>query len=129
MLPDYMLPQKIMMMSGLPLTANEKIDYKQLPLISTAEIQQAVREPIGELETRVLALWRKALGNNSLHVNSHFFESGADSLTAVVVLNDIERIIDKKLSLHQLVANPTVASLVECINSELNKPSLLVSLG
>ena len=129
LLPDYMLPQRIMMIDNMPLTDNEKIDYKELPIIHSVEVLKTARDPIGNLETKILELWKKALGNDSLHVNSHFFEAGADSLTAVVALNDIENIVNKKLSLHQLVANPTVASLVECINSELNKPNLLVSLG
>ncbi|GAB2997535.1 non-ribosomal peptide synthetase [Psychrosphaera aestuarii] len=128
-LPDYMLPQRLMLIESMPVTSNEKIAYDELPPINLTEHLTASREPIGNLEKQMLLIWQRVLNRDSLTVNSHFFECGGDSLAAVIMLNDVEHLITQKLSLHQLVANPTVASLVECINSQLDKPSLLVSLG
>ncbi len=128
-LPDYMLPNKVLAQEALPLTSNGKIDYQKLPKISQLDEQSLVRKPIGKYENLLLKIWQKCLNKSNITVNSHFFDVGGDSLSAVIMLNELEQHIQQKVSLYQLVANPTVAQLAEAVSMQLKLPSLLVSLG
>ena len=129
-LPDYMVPEKIKRLTHMPVTQSAKVDYRALPEISETKEVVAARDPVGPLETEILAIWQKHIGvQTPINVNSHFFEIGGDSLAAVICLNEIEQIVGQRLSLHQLVANPTVAGMAEVINNQLQLPQLLVSLG
>ena len=129
MLPDYMLPARYNILEQMPFTANGKIDYNELQPLGTMQAHKAHREPLGRIESNILGIWRKALNQPQLTVLDNFFEFGGDSLSAVVCLNEVEQLLGKRLSLYQLVENPTVASLAECLETALNLPKLLVSLG
>lgn len=128
-LPDYMVPERILKMASLPVTQSAKVDYNALPSIMVSVIQKDARQPVGPLENKILEIWSHHIEGVELNVNSHFFEAGGDSLSAVICLNEIEQYVGQRLSLHQLVANPTVASLATVINTQLKLPELLVSLG
>lgn len=128
-LPDYMLPTRIIQLAEMPYTANGKINYSELPLLEIENKSQSRKKPIGKFETDILGIWKQALKRDDIGVTDNFFEYGGDSLAAVVTLGEIEEKIGKRLSLHQLVENPTISQLVECIESELELPKLLISLG
>ncbi|MDC2890681.1 phosphopantetheine-binding protein [Psychrosphaera algicola] len=128
-LPDYMLPNRIHILDQMPYTPNGKIDYPKLINSGHVIEKSAAREPVGRLEKSILKIWKNALEQPNLTVLDNFFESGGDSLSAVITLHEIEKLLGKRLSLHQLVENATVSSLAECVEAELNLPQLLVSLG
>lgn len=128
-LPDYMLPNRIHVLDQMPYTPNGKIDYPKLINSGHVIEKSAAREPVGRLEKSILKIWKNALEQPNLTVLDNFFESGGDSLSAVITLHEIEKLLGKRLSLHQLVENATVSSLAECVEAELNLPQLLVSLG
>lgn len=129
LLPDYMLPSRFHVLPQMPYTTNGKIDYDALVPSKTSAIESNARAPIGHLETKMLQIWRKALNQPNLTVLDNFFAVGGDSLSAVSCLNDVESWLNKRLSLHQLVENPTVASFCSCLETSLKLPKLLVSLG
>ena len=129
-LPDYMVPEKIKRLTHMPVTHSAKVDYRALPRIVDSYEQETAREPVGPLEHQILAIWQKHIeATQPINVNSHFFEIGGDSLAAVICLNEIEQLVGQRLSLHQLVANPTISGMAEVINHQLQLPQLLVSLG
>lgn len=129
LLPDYMLPNRIHIVAQMPYTANDKIDYEKLPNDGKLLEKVPAREPVGRLEKSILAIWRRVLDNPNLSVLDNFFANGGDSLSAVTSLHEIEQLLGKRLSLYQLVENPTVSAFAECLEAELNLPQLLVSLG
>jgi len=129
LLPDYMLPSRYNVLDSMPHTANGKIDYDVLPNTGYISEHRSSRQPVGRLEIKILAIWQRTLKQPDLTVLDNFFEFGGDSLSAVVCLNEIEEMLGKRLSLYQLVENPTVASLADCLETALNLPKLLVSLG
>ncbi|QTH65074.1 amino acid adenylation domain-containing protein [Psychrosphaera ytuae] len=128
-LPDYMVPERLLRVSALPVTHSAKVDYQALPEIVVNQGVNESREPIGPLENKIFEIWSKHIEAKELNVNSHFFEAGGDSLSAVICLNELEQYVGQRLSLHQLVSHPTIAGLAQVINSQLNLPELLVSLG
>ncbi|CAM3652502.1 amino acid adenylation domain-containing protein [Paracidovorax anthurii] len=92
-LPPYMVPQRLVFLDALPLTANGKIDHKALAArCQPAQATDAGQEPpSGDAETAVAALWREMLRAPSVHRHSHFFQLGGDSLLATRLMGGLDR--------------------------------------
>ncbi|MFF7144255.1 amino acid adenylation domain-containing protein [Streptomyces nodosus] len=84
-LPSYMVPERVLVLRELPLTANGKLDR--------AAVRQALTEaadldgprtsaPVGPVETAVAAEWAELLGVAEVGRESSFFLLGGDSLVA-----------------------------------------------
>ena len=65
------------------------------------------------LEEKLLALWRKAIGNPQLGPNDNFFDAGGTSLKVVQALAAIRRELNLQLSVVSIFECPTVRLLCE----------------
>jgi hypothetical protein len=87
-LPQYMIPQFFVQISGMPKTENGKLDRQALPdpvARSHAEVDEQV--PRTELETLLVSIWSDVLGVAGVDVNDNFFDLGGNSLLAVRVVH------------------------------------------
>ncbi len=80
-LPEYMVPQRLIILDKMPLTANGKLDQRQLPKVELTEAEQLV-PPAGDLERHVLEIWQAVL-EQPLGVESDFFRLGGDSILSI----------------------------------------------
>lgn len=92
-LPDYMVPQHIVEMAALPLSANGKVDRRALPspFTAVAPVEETVEPPRGDTETYLAGVWAEALGVPTVARDGRFFPLGGHSLLAFQVLARIER--------------------------------------
>ena len=81
-----------------------------------------------ELESELMALWIKFLKNPDLTVNDNFFESGGDSLLAMELHLDIERLIGKSVPPSILLETGTVRQAAQRLAGEVT-PKLTVRVG
>ena len=81
-LAKYMVPSVFVQVDTFPLTKNGKVDKKALPEPVTEKVTRTAKQPINETETKILSVFRKALGRNELGTDDDFFENGGTSLTA-----------------------------------------------
>ena len=116
-LPGYMLPATFVLLDGLPLTANGKVDRKALP-----EPVEYLPEPIktyagprDALEEVLAELWRDILGIERIGVNASFFELGGDSLSATRVVSRIFQLFQLKVPLQAFFQKPTVEELTQML--------------
>ncbi|MEH2617402.1 amino acid adenylation domain-containing protein [Bradyrhizobium sp. AZCC 1620] len=111
LLPDYMVPARIVVLDRLPLTPNGKIDRKALPapdqLAALAE-HVAPRTPA---EAALAAIWADLLRQPKIGVTDNFFELGGDSLIAVQLVSRIKRDLGHDLPLHRLFEMTTVEAM------------------
>jgi amino acid adenylation domain-containing protein len=82
-LPDYMVPQAVVVLDELPLNPNGKIDRAALPEPASANV--AFAPPLGEAEVRLAALWAEVLGVDRIGRHDHFFELGGHSIAAIQI--------------------------------------------
>ena len=115
-LTPYMIPKAMMQLDKLPLTANGKVDKKNLPEIKVVETKKEVKQASNELQKKLLALFQKALGNTSIGVDDDFFTNGGTSLSvskiAMLALNE-----NLPIAYGDVFEYPTVLELEAHINS------------
>lgn len=125
-LPDYMIPNKIVVMDKLPLTPNGKIDVKALEASDKVNIEMVegpTITPRTNTEQRIGEIWKKAMKWDSVSVQDDFFESGGNSLLAVGIINNINKEFHCTLPLHAIFEAPTIEKLARKIDSDEVEPS------
>lgn len=121
-LSAHATPSRIFILDALPLTRSGKIDRHALP--KTVDQESAgYTAPRTPTEKKLAAIFQEMLGLERIGVEDNFFELGADSLTAVQLLVEIETQFSTQLSLLSLFDAPTIANLArEMDNAEASDP-------
>ncbi len=71
----------------------------------------------------VIEVWRRVLGIEAVHPDSHFIELGGDSLAALRVAALLRESLGVHLPLAQLLTSPSPAALAQMLEAERSKPS------
>ncbi|MGE8289947.1 MAG: AMP-binding protein, partial [Stenotrophomonas sp.] len=108
-LPDYMVPNGLVVLAALPLTANGKLDRKALPLADAPE-QGEFEAPQGEAEEALAAVWAQTLRLERVGRRENFFELGGDSILALQIIARARK-RGWKLMPRQLMELQTVAQV------------------
>ena len=116
-LPDYMVPARIRVLDAFPLTANGKIDQAALPQSDDADAATQ-REPAGETEIALHAIWCELLGRERVGTQQSFFELGGHSLLAIRVVSRIKDRLGVVLAVRDLFAHPTLAELALHVDAQ-----------
>ncbi|MFL0811271.1 MAG: LLM class flavin-dependent oxidoreductase [Agarilytica sp.] len=125
-LPEYMVPNDVVVLDAMPLTPNGKIDRKQLPAPTEGGQASAAayEAPKDELQQTIVNVWQDTLKIDKIGVNDNFFDLGGHSLLIVRVHQLLKEQVDKPISLTDLYRFPTIASLTEFLNSDKENESL-----
>ncbi len=86
-LPDYMIPAAFIFLNTIPLTAQGKVNRKELPAPdwSLATVARTITAPKTPAEKLVCGVWETVLGISSVGIEDNFFELGGDSILALKV--------------------------------------------
>ncbi|MFI1869965.1 amino acid adenylation domain-containing protein [Streptomyces jumonjinensis] len=90
-LPEYMVPQAVVVLDALPLTPNGKLDKTALPAPDTAGSRETGRQPATAVEATLCALFAEALGLEEVSVGDSFFELGGDSIMSMLLVSSARR--------------------------------------
>ena len=114
-LPDYMVPQAVMVMPKLPLNANGKIDRKALPQPEEVSQARTYVPPHTATEATIAEIWAEVLHRDKgqISVDDDFFDLGGHSLLATQVVSRIRRALNIELPLRMLFEFHSVAGLAE----------------
>lgn len=112
-LPDYMIPQRYLVLSAFPLTPNGKIDRQRLPESdSSADADQAdASSTLSPTQARVAAVFCEVLDVTQVEVDSDFFELGGQSILALRLVSRLSEDFGVELPLQVLFEASTVGSL------------------
>lgn len=122
-LPQYMIPHFFIKLEQFPLNSNGKIDRNALPSPKDIVIEnKAYVGPRNELERQIVEIWEKIICVKKISIDDKFNEVGGDSLMAVILFSELERLTGKNMPLSTLLHAPTVRELAsEFANQEKNK--------
>ncbi|MFG2296221.1 amino acid adenylation domain-containing protein [Streptomyces sp. NPDC048603] len=113
-LPDYMIPNRVVVFERLPQSANGKIDVKALAASEQVDAELVERPfvaPRNQAEQDIAEEWAKALRRESVSVQDDFFESGGNSLIAMTLVRQINARFGLSLPLQTVLEHPTVEQL------------------
>jgi acyl carrier protein len=85
-LPEYMLPQHVVVLAALPLLPNGKIDRNALPAphVDLRPTHRASRAaPSTPAEHAIAGVWCELLGIHTVDLRDNFFDLGGHSLLAM----------------------------------------------
>ncbi|HEY3519790.1 MAG TPA: amino acid adenylation domain-containing protein, partial [Rhodanobacteraceae bacterium] len=119
-LPDYMVPQHVVLLDAIPQLPNGKIDRKSLPAPTVSPAPSSERvAPRNESEQRVAAAMEEVLALPGLGIHDDFFALGGHSLLAAQLTARLNREFGVALSLRTLFDSPTIAGLSAAIEERL----------
>jgi tyrocidine synthetase III len=112
-LPDYMLPAYYVPVPLLPVTANGKVDVKQLPSPEDNSIATgtAYVAPSTPMEIFLAGIWQEVLGKQRIGVHDNFFEIGGHSLKAIRIFSRVSREAEVQIEMREIFLHPTIAAL------------------
>ena len=117
-MPEYMVPQAIMHLEELPLSANGKADRKRLPKIAL-EHTDGIPEnekPVTVWQTKICAAFARVLqcAESDVGIRFNFFEHGGTSLLAIMLMTEL--LEECRVQLKDIYNHPTpekLAALIE----------------
>lgn len=119
-LPEYMVPSAYVCLDKLPLTANGKVDRKQLPAPQgDAFALQAYEAPEGEIETILAQVWTAVLRVDRIGRHDNFFALGGHSLMATQVVARIEEVLGLKIGIRTVFEFSRLSLLAEQLRTAL----------
>ena len=118
-LPGYMIPQFFVRIEEIPLTANGKLDFSKLP---EPMQKQEGRSPLTEMQSLILGIYKRVLKKDDLTIDSSYLQNGGDSLNALSVISEIDRLIGVKISFADIRTLSTPANIALKLEKPLFEP-------
>ncbi|MBY8849546.1 AMP-binding protein, partial [Saccharothrix sp. MB29] len=108
-LPSYMVPGSFTLVDRFPLTANGKLDSRQLVALAGSGESESVA-PEGIIEVYVAEVFAELLGHQ-VGAHSDFFQSGGNSILAIRLVAALRSVFEVDLPIRSVFEGPTVAEL------------------
>ncbi|MFC9925332.1 amino acid adenylation domain-containing protein [Streptomyces sp. NPDC127190] len=108
-LPDFMLPARVMVLDRMPLTVNGKVDRRALP--EPQRVPAALRAPRTSAERVVTEAYAGVLGLERVGIDDNFFDLGGHSLLAARLLQRLREHFGPAVTLDQVMRRATPAAL------------------
>nr|BDT32565.1 LLM class flavin-dependent oxidoreductase [Myxococcus sp. MH1] len=112
-LPPAMIPSHFVRLDALPLTPNQKLDVRALPVpeAPAPELSAAYVAPRDALELELVALWEELFDLRPIGVTSSFFQLGGHSLLAVRLMSRLRARWGRQLPVSLLFQADTIRQL------------------
>jgi amino acid adenylation domain-containing protein len=113
-LPEYMIPSFFIHLNKIPLLPGGKIDKKALPEPEIVKSKDCIA-PRSETEKKIAEVWSNVLGiaEDTIGINSNFFELGGDSLKIIQLSNHLKELFLKDIPVVTFFEYPTISSLLD----------------
>ncbi|MGI9667166.1 MAG: condensation domain-containing protein, partial [Acidimicrobiia bacterium] len=111
-LPRQLVPSRVVRLDALPLTANGKVDRKQLPAADAQrpDMETAFVAPQSDAELLLARIWEQVLGVEGIGIRDNYFDLGGDSITAVQIIARAHR-HGLPITMNQLADELTIENL------------------
>jgi amino acid adenylation domain-containing protein len=113
-LPEYMIPAYFVQIDEIPLTSNGKLDKKGLPdpFKNTLLTEANYVAPTNEQEESIVKIWKEQLGVEQIGIEDNFFHIGGDSLKAIRVVVQMNKVLDASVRIADIFTYKTIKNIV-----------------
>lgn len=125
-LPDYMIPNRAVLLDALPLTSNGKVDSRALAAMEAVTDAKPVRPFVAAstpVQRWLADTWGSLLKYESVSVEDDFFESGGNSLGSVALISRIKKHFGVRLPIQAIFESPRLKDLAKRIEDGAATPS------
>ena len=129
-LPTHSVPKQFFFLETMPLNHNGKIDRKALKQMVqevTNNNSSTSKETLSLEENVIASVWRQILKINSIDVNEDLFANGGDSLLALSLSLNLEKLFKVKLSVQDVFNSPTIQEQAKLLSNRTDNPNQTVS--
>lgn len=113
--PAYMVPAVTMQIDKIPLTQNQKVDKRALP-VPVRKAQDFV-PPQNEMQEKILSCLAKVVGHEEFGITTDFFDAGLTSIGSIKFLVLLSEEFHITVSNRQLKECPTAELLEQLLKS------------
>ncbi len=122
LLPSFMNPSAIVVLSAFPLSPNGKIDRRALPDRADTPVEQdGFATPARPMETLIANIWREVLRVDKIGIQDNFFDLGGNSLLIMQVHARLEEVVERQIPIVELFKHATVASLAAALTNRTER--------
>ena len=115
-LPEFMVPNQVLILDEFPLNDNGKLDLKALMLLKSPENSlEEASAPRNDTDRKLLKIWSDILGIKTIDISGNFFDLGGHSLKATELLVTIHETMDTELSISDIFEYPSLSELSDII--------------
>lgn len=128
-LPATMVPNVLVPLAEVPLTASGKVDRRALPPVEFAEVEEVDADADADstpTERLVRAEVFAPLLGARVGNDVHFFAAGGTSLQAIRIASRVKAVFDIELPIAEFFSDPTVRGLARLIDSAKERESTRV---
>ncbi|NQY43474.1 MAG: hypothetical protein HRT87_09045, partial [Legionellales bacterium] len=111
-LPDYMIPNSLIMMDIFPLTINGKLDKKAFPNADFSSSDALYVAPKTGTELALCGIWEEVLGLGRVGVTDDFFRIGGDSILSIKVSYRMSEFLEKDIKVADIFKYKTISELL-----------------
>jgi len=126
-LASFKVPRRVIIAEQLPKGSTGKVLRRKLSESLAAQSVVSPATPDKTLDNRLLLqlrdLWEKLLNSGPLTIDDDFFEKGGDSLLAVEMLCEIERLTGQMVPGSILFEASTIRTLAQELHKGINLPT------
>ena len=117
-LPEWMVPQHVVVLDDLPRTPNGKTDRKRLPAPDIAASSTEYVAPASDIEQTLAEVWQEVLRRPEVGVEDNFFDLGGHSLLTVRVQSLLREKLQRVVPITDLFRFPTIRALANRLSSD-----------
>ena len=125
-LPDYMQPNRMILLDEFPLLPNGKVDHQALSELEPEELPQesitGFVPPRNETEQTLATIWADVLGMDSISIYDHFLQIGGDSILSIQMIARARQ-AGLYFTPKDLFEHPEIASLAEVVETQIESTS------
>lgn len=124
-LPNFMVPDLLVQVEGLPRLPNGKVDLRALRHTRTVESEAEDTDyvaPRNDIERTLSDIWSDLIGVDKIGVHDNFFEIGGDSIVSIQVISRA-RAAGIHVEPKYLLDHPTIAELASTVDLTGSDPA------
>ena len=117
-LPSFMVPSMFIAIDKFRLTANGKVDRKALLAEATVHWRNRYKVPETLDQQKIALIWSEVLKVDGVGLSDNFFETGGNSLTAIRVISEMNKVFPNTYKYTDLYSYPTILQLTSQLKDD-----------